>query len=43
MSKRMNLLFHLFMREQYGYTAVRGKIHHVELNCNINNVPPELL
>ena len=41
--KKMNILFHLRLRELYGYTAIRGKEHYVLLNVNMDKIPPELL
>lgn len=43
MPKRKNLTLHIFLREIYGYTAVKGKIHYIQLNRKLENIPPELL
>ena len=37
-----NLVFHLWIREIYGYTAVKGKIHYIQLNRKLDDIPPEL-
>ena len=38
-----NRLKHLFIREKYGYTNVKGQEHEILLNRNISQIPIELL